>query len=146
VIGYYAAHLVVSHPSDCLNQNSSMNHIKALLIMIASLFLSSVVWSAEPKPETLPAGENMYVIERDMPGLGKLSPEELRMASQKSCKVLRDLGPQSTWLHSYVTGDKMYCIYLAPNEEIVREHAKEGGFPANKVSQVTTIISPDTAK
>lgn len=123
-----------------------MNHIKALLIMIASLFFSGAVWSAEPKPETLPAGENMYVIERDMPGLGKLSPEELRMASQKSCKVLRDLGPQITWLQSYVTGDKLYCIYLAPNEEIVREHAKEGGFPANKVSRVTTIISPDTAK
>ena len=89
---------------------------------------------------------NMYVIEREMPGVGKLSAEELKGAAQKSCTVLRNLGPDITWLHSYVTGDKLYCVYLAPNEEMVREHAKEGGFPANAVHRVSTIIGPQTAK
>ena len=88
---------------------------------------------------------NMYVIERDMPGLGKMSPAELKAASQKSCQVLGNLGPQITWLHSYVTGEKMYCVYLAPSEAMVREHAKQGGFPATAVNRVTTIISPATA-
>lgn len=100
----------------------------------------------EPKPETLPPGLNMYVIERDMPGLGKLTPADLKAASQTSCGVLRNLGGKVTWLHSYVTGDKMYCVYLAPNEELVREHAKQGGFPANSVNRVSTIISPKTAE
>ena len=85
-------------------------------------------------------------IERVIPDAGKKTPAELKAISQKSCSVLKDLGPQIQWLHSYVTGDKIYCVYLAPNEEMVREHAKQGGFPANSVSRVTTIISPDTAK
>jgi len=87
-----------------------------------------------------------YVIERDLPGAGKLSPEELRGISQKSCSVLEGLGPQIQWDHSYVTGDKIYCVYVASNEELVREHARQGGFPANRVSEVTTIIDPVTAE
>ena len=87
-----------------------------------------------------------YVIEREIPGAGKLSPQELQAISQKSCGVLSNLGPQINWVHSYVTGDKIYCIYIAPNEQMVREHAKQGGFPANKVSEITTVIDPTTAE
>lgn len=87
-----------------------------------------------------------YVIERKMPGAGSLSADDLRMASQTSCSVLRDLGPQIQWVQSYVTDNKLYCIYRAPNEEIVREHAQRGGFPCNKVSEVRTMIDPTTAE
>ena len=87
-----------------------------------------------------------YVIERELPGAGKLMPQELQGISQKSCSVLNGLGPQIQWVHSYVTGDKIYCIYNAPNEAMVREHAKQGGFPANKISEVKSIIDPTTAE
>ena len=87
-----------------------------------------------------------YVIERELPGAGKLSPEQLQGISEKSCSVLKSLGPQIQWLHSYVTDDKLYCVYIAPNAEMVREHAKQGGFPANKVSQVRSVIDPTTAE
>jgi len=87
-----------------------------------------------------------YVIEREIPGAGNMSPQELQSVSQKSCSVLRNLGPQIQWLHSYVTGDKIYCIYLAPNEEMVREHAQQGGFPANRISEIKTVIDPTTAE
>lgn len=87
-----------------------------------------------------------YVIEREIPDAGKLSGEELKAISQKSCDVLGKLGPQIQWVHSYVTDDKVYCVYIAPNEQLVREHAKQGGFPANRVSEVTTVIDPTTAE
>lgn len=87
-----------------------------------------------------------YVIEREIPGAGKLSTDELKGISQTSCGVLVNMGPQIQWLQSYVTGDKIYCIYIAPSEEMVREHAKQGGFPANSVSEVSTIIDPTTAE
>ncbi|MGS1014660.1 DUF4242 domain-containing protein [Rhodanobacter sp. UC4437_H4] len=87
-----------------------------------------------------------YVIERDIPGAGKLSPQELKAISQKSCGVLSNIGPQIQWLQSYVTGDKIYCVYIAPDEEMVRKHAEEGGFPANRVSEVASIIDPTTAE
>ncbi len=87
-----------------------------------------------------------YVIEREIPGAGQLSAAELKSISQKSCGVLSNLGPQITWLHSYVTGDKIYCVYIAPNEQMVREHAQQGGFPANRVSAVTSVIDPTTAE
>jgi Protein of unknown function (DUF4242) len=86
-----------------------------------------------------------YLIERDLPGAGKLSQEQLRAISQKSCTVLNTLGPQIQWIESYVTGDKIYCVYRAPNEAMVREHATQGGFPANKISEITSIIDPSTA-
>jgi hypothetical protein len=86
-----------------------------------------------------------YVIEREIPGAGKLSGPELQGISQKSCNVLSKLGPQIQWVHSYVTGDKIYCVYIAPNEEMVREHAKQGGFPANRISEVKALIAPTTA-
>jgi len=87
-----------------------------------------------------------YIIEREIPGLGAMSAEQLQGASQKSCSVLRGLGPQIQWLESYVTNDKLYCVYIAPNEQMVREHAKQGGFPANRVSEIKTIIDPTTAE
>jgi hypothetical protein len=87
-----------------------------------------------------------YVIERDLPGAGKIPPADLKAISQKSCGVLSGMGPQIQWLQSYVTADKIYCIYIAPNEAAVRKHAELGGFPANRVSAVTTMIDPTTAE
>jgi hypothetical protein len=87
-----------------------------------------------------------YVIEREIPGAGKISPADLRAISQKSCAVLSEMGPKIQWMHSYVTGDKIYCVYIAPNEQAVREHAERGGFPANRVSLVTTVIDPTTSE
>jgi len=87
-----------------------------------------------------------YVIEREIPGAGRLTAEELKAISQTSCGVLSNMGPQIQWIHSYVVDDKIYCVYIAPNEEMVREHAKQGGFPANKVSQVRAIIDPTTSE
>ena len=87
-----------------------------------------------------------YVIEREIPGAGKLTQEQLKAISQTSCGVLSKMGPQIQWVQSYVTTDKIYCIYNAPNEEMVREHAKQGGFPANSVSPVSIIIDPTTAE
>jgi hypothetical protein len=86
-----------------------------------------------------------YIIERDIPGAGKLAPAELSAISQKSCSVLKNLGPQIQWLESYVTDDKVYCVYIAPSESLIRDHAQQGGFPANKISQVKSIIDPTTA-
>jgi hypothetical protein len=87
-----------------------------------------------------------YVIEREISGAGKLSPKELQAISQKSCAVLQQMGPQIQWVQSYVTGDKIYCVYVAPNEEAVRKHAQQGGFPANRISKVATVIDPTTAE
>jgi hypothetical protein len=87
-----------------------------------------------------------YVIERDIPGAGKLTHEQLQGISAKSCGVLKNLGPKIQWVESYVTADKVYCVYIAPDEALVREHAKQGGFPANRVSEVVQIIDPTTAE
>jgi hypothetical protein len=87
-----------------------------------------------------------YVIEREIPGAGKLTAEQLKAISQTSCGVLSKMGSQIQWVHSYVTEDKIYCVYIAPNEEMVLEHAKLGGFPANSVSEVATIIDPTTSE
>jgi hypothetical protein len=87
-----------------------------------------------------------YVIEREIPNAGKLSKDELQAISQKSCEVLHNLGPQIQWVQSYVTGDKIYCVYIAPNEKMLREHAEQGGFPANRISEVKSIIDPTTAE
>ncbi len=87
-----------------------------------------------------------FVIEREIPGAGKLTPQELRAISQKSCGVLREMGPQIQWVQSYVTADKVYCVYVAPNEEAVRKHAQQGGFPANRISRISSVIDPTTAE
>jgi len=87
-----------------------------------------------------------FVIEREIPGAGKMSPEQLQAISQKSCSVLSNLGPQIQWIESYVTDDKIYCVYIAPNEETIRMHAQQGGFPANRISEVRAVIDPITAE
>ncbi|HUQ31134.1 MAG TPA: DUF4242 domain-containing protein [Pyrinomonadaceae bacterium] len=87
-----------------------------------------------------------FLIEREIPGAGDLSTQELQAISQTSCGVLQNMGPQIQWIESYVTGDKVYCVYIAPDEEMVREHARQGGFPANKVSEIKSVIDPTTAE
>jgi hypothetical protein len=87
-----------------------------------------------------------FVIERELPGAGKLSPQELKAIAQKSCSVLSGMGPQIQWVQSYVTDDTIYCVYVAPSEEAVREHARQGGFPADRVSRVSSVIDPTTAE
>jgi len=87
-----------------------------------------------------------YIIEREIPGAGQLTPEQLQGISRLSCDVLRKMGPEIQWVHSYVTPDKIYCVYLAPNENMIREHARQGGFPANRISEVKSIIDPTTSE
>jgi hypothetical protein len=87
-----------------------------------------------------------YLIERNIPGAGELTPAQLKAISQTSCGVLENMGPTIQWVHSYVVGDQIFCVYRAPNEEMVREHARQGGFPADRVSQIKTIIDPTTAE
>ena len=87
-----------------------------------------------------------YVIEREIPGAGNLTAQELQSISQKSCTVLQNLGPQIQWVESYVTGDKVYCIYIAPSEDMIRAHAQQGGFPANRISEIKSVIDPTTAE
>ncbi len=97
------------------------------------------------RSEASASNQNMYVIEREIPGAGRLSSADLQGISQTSCGVLDEMGSEIQWLHSYVTGDKIYCVYTAPSEEMILEHANRGGFPANSVSKVTTVIDPATA-
>ena len=87
-----------------------------------------------------------YLIEREIPGAGNLTPEELQGVSQTSCSVLQKLGPQIQWVESYVTGDKVYCVYISPSEDLIREHAAQGGFPANRISEIKSVIDPTTAE
>jgi hypothetical protein len=87
-----------------------------------------------------------FLIEREIPGAGNLTDQELQGISQTSCSVLQKLGPQIQWVQSYVTGDKVYCVYIAPNEEMIREHATQGGFPANRISEIKSVIDPTTAE
>ena len=87
-----------------------------------------------------------YIIEREISGAGSLTRDQLLGISLKSCDILKKLGPQIQWVESYVTGDKIYCVYIAPNEELIREHARQGGFPANRISAVAGIIDPTTAE
>jgi hypothetical protein len=87
-----------------------------------------------------------YIIEREIPNAGKLTPDELQGVAQKSCSVLRNMGPQIQWVESFVTDNKVYCVYISPNEEMIRKHAQEGGFPANKISEVRRMIDPTTSE
>ena len=121
----------------------------ALLIAIV-LFAGSTAMAqkttATTNSKTLNSTEmKTYVIEREIPDAGKLTAEQLKAISQTSCSVLKEMGPKIQWIHSYVTGNKIYCIYKAENAELIKEHAKKGGFPANTISEVGTIISPATA-
>ena len=127
-----------------------MKTLKLVLIMAIALTNFNLM-GQETTPtdllreEAATENQNMYVIEREIPGAGDLTAEDLKAISQTSCGVLDQMGSDIKWLHSYVTGDKIYCVYMAKNEELVREHASEGGFPANSVAEVATIIDPSTA-
>lgn len=123
-------------------------HSFTLLGAVAVAFLATLalLHAAPPTPDALPAGEHLYVIERDIPNLGKLTQAELKQVAKSSNAVLDGMGPNIQWVHSYVTGDKMYCVYVAPDAEMVREHARKGGFPANAVNEVTTVFNSEWGK
>lgn len=123
------------------------NFIKQITLVVASLLFITVVASAQTSTSKNAKSTEMktYVIEREIPGAGEFNAETLKSISQKSCGVLKEMdGIQ--WIQSYVTGNKIYCVYKAKNEELIREHAKRGGFPANSISEVTNVISPATAE
>lgn len=113
-----------------------------LFFVLASV--NSFAQTASSKTQNKPVMKT-YLIEREIPDAGKLTPEQLKGISQKSCTVLKQMGPTIEWQHSYVTGNKIFCVYKAENEELLREHAKKGGFPVNKITEVGTVISPETA-
>jgi hypothetical protein len=125
----------------------AINTLLVLFIVLTTLSCANKESSTADmiRAEATHENKNMYVIEREIEGAGDLTEEELQGISQVSCGVLDELGSDIEWLHSYVTGDKIYCVYRATNEELVREHAKKGGFPANSVAKVGTIIDPSTA-
>jgi hypothetical protein len=127
---------------------SVTNRIVIFTILLITGYASAAQTIASNTSTTISKTTSMktYLIERDIPGAGKLTPEQLKSISQKSCSVLKDMGPQIEWIQSYVTGDKIFCVYKAENEELIREHAKKGGFPANKITEVSTQISPATAE
>jgi hypothetical protein len=125
-----------------------LKHRFALLIAImlfAAVTGMAQKTTADKSKTTNQLEMKTYVIEREIPGAGKLTAEQLKGISQTSCSVLKELGPDIQWVHSYVTGDKIYCIYKAKSIELIREHARKGGFPANSISEVATVISPATA-
>ena len=112
-----------------------------LLVVGFSQNTSAQTKSNDKKPEL-----KTYLIEREIPGAGALTPADLKGISQKSCTVLKEMGPRIQWMHSYVTGNKVFCVYKAENEELLREHAKKGGFPVNSITEISTTISPATAE
>lgn len=122
-----------------------------IMLVIAIILFAGYPSMAQTAAATKSATANSttmktYLIEREIPGAGNLTAEQLKSISQKSCGVLQEMGPQIEWIQSYVTGDKIFCIYKAANEELIKEHAKKGGFPANKITEISTGISPATAK
>ena len=120
-------------------------HVNLLLV---ALLLTTVTAFAQNSNVTQTSNKTMktYVIERDIPGAGQFTPAKLKAISQTSCTVLTEMGPSIQWLHSYVTADKIFCVYKAENIELIKEHAKRGGFPANAIYEVNDVISPATAK
>jgi hypothetical protein len=123
---------------------------KSTLLLIIVLFASMAARAQTTTVKDSSSNSNStkmktYLIERDIPNAGKLTPDQLKAISQKSCSVLQHMGPQIQWIQSYVTGDKIFCVYKAENEDLIREHAKEGGFPANVITEISTTISPATA-
>ena len=129
-----------------------MKTFKNIALLLVIVLFTGMVANAQTtsvkdsSSNSNPSKMKTYLIERDIPNAGKLTPEQLKAISQKSCSVLQHMGPQIQWIQSYVTGDKIFCVYKAENEDLIREHAKEGGFPANVITEVSTTISPATAK
>ena len=117
----------------------------SLMVAMITLSFSTIAQTSTKSLTTKTTTMKTYMIEREIPGAGKFTPADLKGISQKSCGVLKEMGPQIKWLQSYVSGDKIVCIYEAENEELIREHAKRGGFPANRITEISSIISPATA-
>ena len=117
-----------------------------VLLLAITLFAGMATMAQTISANTKTTKMKTYLIERNIPGAGNLNAAELKGISQKSCTVLREMGPAIQWVQSYVTGDKIYCVYRAENEELLREHAKKGGFPINNITEIENIISPETAK
>jgi Protein of unknown function (DUF4242) len=126
---------------------SIINRLTILCIMLFAYFATTAQTSVASNNSSAKNSSTMktYLIERDIPGAGQLTPEQLKAISQKSNSVLKEMGPDIQWIQSYVTGDKIFCVYKAENEDLIREHAKKGGFPANKITEISTEISPATA-
>ena len=125
---------------------SITNRILIFAIMLLTGYASiAQTTTASGNSSTAKTTMKTYLIEREIPGAGKFTPEQLKAISQKSCDVLKEMGPQIQWIQSYVTGDKIFCVYKAESEELIREHAKKGGFPANAIIEVSSGISPATA-
>ncbi len=122
------------------------NLILAIMLFTGFAAMAQTKTTTDNLSTTKTAVMKTYLIERDIPDAGKLTPEQLKSISQKSCSVLKDMGPQIQWIQSYVTGNKIFCVYKAENEDLIREHAKKGGFPANVITEINTTISPATAK
>ena len=126
-----------------------MKSIKKTILLLAAVLFSGMTAMAQSTTNNSSTSDSTkmktYLIERDIPNAGKLTPAQLKAISQKSCSVLQHMGPQIQWIQSYVTGDKIFCVYKAENEDLIREHAKEGGFPANVITEIATTISPATA-
>ncbi|MDB5142669.1 MAG: hypothetical protein JWQ66_1382 [Mucilaginibacter sp.] len=118
----------------------------AIVLFTSATAMAQTATVKDSSSKSNPTKMKTYLIERDIPNAGKLTPEQLKGISQKSCSVLQHMGPQIQWIQSYVTGDKIFCVYKAENEDLIREHAKEGGFPANVITEISTTISPATAK
>jgi len=127
-----------------------MKKIANTLVLTAMLFITTIACMAQTTSKVNDSKTEIkmktYLIERDIPEAGKLTPEQLKAISQKSCSVLTEMGPKIQWVQSYVTGDKIFCVYKAENEDLIREHAKKGGFPANTITEISSVISPATAK
>jgi hypothetical protein len=126
---------------------SVIRRLLFIVFMMASLAVSAQK-TTEPNNSSIKKTTVMktYLIERDIPGAGQLKPTDLKVISQKSCSVLKDLGPEIEWVHSYVAGNKIFCVYKAANEDLIRQHGKQGEFPITKITEVNTIISPATAE
>ena len=122
-----------------------MKLITNRIVIFAFMLLSACGSMAQTNTSNKLTTMKTYLIERDIPGAGKLTPVQLKAISQKSCGVIKEMGPQIEWIQSYVTGDKIFCVYKADNEELIRKHAKKGGFPATKITEINTEISPATA-
>jgi hypothetical protein len=121
------------------------NLITAILLFAGYASIAQKATVSNNLKTTSPTEMKTYLIEREIPGAGKLTPEQLKAISQTSCTVLKEMGPRIQWIHSYVTGDKIYCIYKAESAELIKEHAKRGGFPANTIVEISSVISPATA-
>lgn len=118
--------------------------MKTLLTILIVLGLVLILPGCTNNSENITSNNPTFVIEREIPGAGKLTADELKAASQNSCEVIRKLGPEIKWLHSYITQDKVYCVYSAPSKDLIVEHARLAGVPANLISEVSSIVDPET--